>query len=320
MLERLVNHLLRADSEQRVAQTECAVCFDDFSETLQATDVCMNHHMVCEPCMYRWAYSQLTAQETPTCPYCREDVSGWQLIDVYTMSGGRLQIAARQECNVSQLKMSITFANGIPIGCIRLVKTEVTHGNPPLSTDMNDTDVVNSANRITMVIRASSALYKLLLDIPRCASAPQHHKCRISDGLLMNPVRGKDGSVYESAAIELWQTRQGDRSPVNGGVLLPLTPCPEIGKAVAGASYTLDVPPPSQDANTVINVNIVCPLNDTTRLEARLGDTILMLVQRVKPTQPNIVTSTGFLIESLHVATLLQCNVNNNDTIYFPSM
>ena len=235
------------------------------------------------------------------------------------MSGGCLRIAAGHECNVSQLKSSITFAKGIPIECIRLVKTEVTHGNQPQRTQMNDTDVVNSANRTTMVIRVQSALYKLLLDIPRCASAPQNHKCCISDGLLMNPVQGIDGSVYESAAIQLWLDRRGDRSPMNGGALLPLTPCPEIGDAVAGASYTFDVPPPSQDADTVINVNIVCPLNDTRRLVARLGDTILMLVRRVKPEQPNIFTSTGFLIDSLQVATLQQCNIKDNDTLYFPS-
>ena len=326
MLERLVNHLLRSTMQPRTEQTDCAICFEEFSDVLAATAVCSNDHHVCEPCMYRWAHREVSIGNTPTCPVCREPAIGWQNIQVLKLlSGGGIQVAVRREYNVFKLKESIRWTCALPVGCIRLVRKEYDTNHSLIRTvQLTDTDGINNVgahhNALCMVLRCTMASYTLMLDIPRCASAPDECKCYISGGLLLHPVRGTDGKLYERAAIDMWVAQRGDHSPCDNGRLLPLTPITDPAFLDRVNSFPYDAPRALLDDSTAITVNIVCPLNDTRRLTVQLGDTLLQVVQQVNPRQERLITEDGVLFNTLHFNTTLnRCRINDNDTLYFPA-
>ena len=321
MLERLLNHLLQATEE---GEPECLVCFEGFSDTLPGTPLCSRGHRVCYPCTYRLMHDKLLAGRTPLCPWCREALTRWRLIDVNTLAGGRFSVPVHGEDNTSRLKQSIRLFAAVPIGCIRLVKTEYdASGSVVRRVQLEDSDDISDIVRtrrdrsLSMVIRTTMASYTLLLDIPRCNSAPTEYKCVISQGLLLHPVRGADGRLYEAAAAVLWVQHQGNRSPLNGNPLQPLTPYTDAVFLRAVRSFTPDPAPPLRDDNAEIEVNIVCPLNDTTRLTVRLGDNLADVVQRVKPGQARVIKENGTLFSiARDVATLNQCHINDGDTLY----
>jgi hypothetical protein len=162
------------------------------------------------------------------------------------------------------------------------------------------------------------ASYTLLLDIPRCASAQEEFKCFISGGLLLHPVRGADGKVYERVAVDMWVGKYGDRSPCNNGPFLPLTPITDPTFLHAVSLLSPDPPPPLR-ADTEITINIVLPSDDHRVLTVRLSDTLLDVVRRVKPMQRRLLKEDGTLFNIPDdTATLDQCRINDGDTLYFP--
>ena len=316
-LDRVLDILtLQADAgSQNRNEDICPICFDSLANgTIRACDAPQAVHMFHHECLSHIFQHQTYQRRELTCPTCRRPATtGWKKISVGTLSG-HLSVAVNDDFTVIKLKNQLKWAFGMPVSAMRIISTR-----PEPIKQLADTDSIQDRSGIFVVFRMRSPDLVLFIDIPRCARAPAKYRCPISEGLLLNPTKGADGQIYERCAIDLWMIKQGDKSPINGGNILPLTAVNDIYFNREVREFTPDPVYTQPPDETEIHIKIVSSfIEDQFPMTFKLRDSLQHVANSFeKPNQKNITSGDGFIFEVSETLTLGRCRVKDGDVLYF---
>jgi hypothetical protein len=295
----------------------CAICQESFANDNEKTNACENHHAFHSHCLSHWFQTQADADQELVCPCCKTQGLGWRSVTVKKLSGAHVRAAVRSDFTALDLKKQLGWSISLPTKCMRIIK----HGDQVNARleQVNDEAPIGAGREFSLVIRFKSAELLLLLDIPRCAAASDCLKCPISKGLLLHPVRGADGIIYERAAIEWWIERNGDRSPINNRDINPIIPVKDEELISAVRAIQPDfIPQISSDEE--ITVELVVAKARTRFIKVRLSDTFSFVVRLVMPNATRVVYGDHCM--SLKIpcdASLARGGVKNGDILYVSS-
>ena len=231
-------------------QHECLICYEPLTPP-QAVQACSDRrHGFHSQCLELW----FARNNALSCPYCRQDASvNWTRYDVRTLTGGIVRVALQPaSATALDLKNGISLNYGVPPRCVRIVARRPAEDAPQ---DIMDEELVRTLSNLMFVLRVRDAELMLLLDVPRCAGAPDELKCLISKALLLNPVSVGDGFVYERRAIENFIARRGLISPMNNNDIHSPEPVDRDPRVL---EYTPDPQPPQVNTSTPVVIHLVC--------------------------------------------------------------
>jgi len=317
--------------EEEVLCPICQAVFEDCEEVFPA---CHNGHVFHPACLSHWFQSNAlltaaAAAPTTTCPVCRDSSSDWRTITVYKVTAAPIPIAVRNDFTVMQVKKQIEWVLSTPACSMELAIViqwaDPTNNFTPIIELLLDSERVPSTTTdrdFFVTIRAMDAEYTLIYDIPRCTGVEARFKCPISRGLLLDPVVGADGHMYDRGAIQMWIARNGDVSPFTRiSAILPLAELidPEFTTEVAAIvpDAVREEDPPSRETIIItLRTHLPESTGNGTIITARLDENIADVARRIHPRAIRVVTESRYLFRLELNATLSQCKIKDGDMLY----
>ncbi len=297
----------------------CPICQIPFGECVEVFHACTNKHSFHPLCLSHWFQSKAVANPHPTftCPICRSPSPDWYTVSVTKTITDSVRVAVRADFTVSQLKKQMEWIVSIPPCTMQMA---VRGPNSEVNLLVDTEQLMRDVRSYHVMLQSTDAEYTLLHNIPRCTSASARLVCPISRGLLLDPVVGADGHIYDRAAIQMWIARRGNTSPATRrNSILPLAELydpaftAEVMAIKPDAAEPLSLSPP----DTVITLRTHLPrTHGNGTITARLGDLVADVARRIHPNAQRIITADGYLIRLALNATLSQCRIKDGDLLY----
>jgi hypothetical protein len=287
----------------------CSICMDTISG--KETVVCENEHTFHPTCAARWFQTQLNRKCEMTCPTCRAPTTSWKYTEVKTVRGKVMKMAVTRTQTISDLKELLSWMLAFPP---KSMKIHVATSTTLLENKIR----VTRFQLLHLKLHATSGEHCILMDLPRSASADSKFKCKLSNALLLNPIKGADGLVYEMAAVTDWIRKRGNVSVLDVKIpILPLTPFTDEEFLTAVRAIKPDpTPVMTEVTDEEITIKLKCPLIEPFPVVVKRSDTIASLVARVTGKVSVVMDANGIAFEPTNQASLAQAGVGNGDLVY----
>ena len=287
----------------------CPICMDTISG--KETVVCENEHTFHPTCAARWFQTQLNRKSEMTCPTCRGPTNTWQYTEVRTIRGKVMKMAVTRAQSIADLKQLLSWMLAFPPKSMRIYVANKT-------VLLENNHRVKRFKELHLKLYATSGEHCLLMELPRSASAESKFKCKLSNALLLNPIKGADGLIYEMAAITDWLRKRGNVSVLDVNIpILPLIPITDEEFLSAVRAIKPDpAPVHPQVTDEEITVNLKCPLMDPFPVIVKRSDSIASLVARVSTRVSVVMDANGVAFEPTNQASLAQAGVCEGNVVY----